>query len=93
MRTAIIVLAGIVLWGVCLGVAGLLRKRNGVGPEAMKVASTLFISIWFVAAGVNLWLGVTRAGYTVEQELPIFLAVFLVPGVIAALVRWKWLQA
>ena len=93
MRTAIIIVAGVVLWGICLGAARLLRQHGSVGPQAMMVATTVFIGIWFVVAGVNLWMGVTRAGYTVEQELPIFLAIFLVPAVIAVLVRWKWLQA
>ena len=93
MRTAMIIVAGIVLWGICLGGARMLRDRGSVGPESMKVATTLFIGIWFVAAGIDRWTGVTWAGFTVEQELPIFLAVFLAPSIIAVLVRWKWLQA
>ena len=57
----------------------------------MSVATTSFVGIWFVAAGVNMWLGVTRAGFSVEQELPVFLVIFLVPAAIAVLVKWKLL--
>ena len=42
--------------------------------------------VWLVVALVNMWVGVTRAAYTVAQELPILLVVFAVPAVIAALV-------
>jgi hypothetical protein len=37
----------------------------------------------------NLWFGVTRAGYTLREELPIFLLIFAIPAVLAVLVRWK----
>ena len=34
---------------------------------------------------MNMWVGVTRAGYTVMQELPILLVNFAVPAAIATL--------
>ena len=42
-----------------------------------------------LAALLNLWIGVSRAGYTVLEELPIFLLIFAVPAAAAAYVWWK----
>jgi hypothetical protein len=50
----------------------------------------IFIGLWLLGAGLNLWIGVTRAGYSVAEEAPIFLAMFGVPAAVAALVIWKW---
>ena len=30
-----------------------------------------FLPLWFIGAGVNMWIGVTRAGYPISAELPI----------------------
>lgn len=95
MRTAIIIIGGFLLWGICLGIAQAYRRFRNSGPNfpgtTMGTATTSFIGLWFVAAGVNMWMGVTRAGYSVEEELPIFLAIFLLPSAVAALVKWKFL--
>ena len=39
----------------------------------------------------NLWVGVARAGYSVGEEMPIFLLIFAVPAAAAVLARWKFL--
>ncbi len=36
-----------------------------------------------------MWVGVAKAGYTVSQELPIFLAIFGVTAMVALAVWWK----
>lgn len=46
-------------------------------------AARLFIPLWLAASLVNMWVGVSRAGYTVLQELPILLVVFGLPAAIA----------
>jgi hypothetical protein len=38
----------------------------------------------------NLWVGVSHAGYSVREELPILLLLFAVPAAVALLVRWKF---
>ncbi len=38
-----------------------------------------------------MYLGVRQAGYSVREELPIFLLIFLVPAAAALLLRWKFL--
>ena len=53
---------------------------------AMVQAARYFILLWFIAAALNMYVGVSRAGYSVAQEFPIFLVVFGVPAGIAWLV-------
>jgi hypothetical protein len=86
MRTALIILMGFVVWGLCLGVG----KSTGA-RGAMGAATAIFCGVWFVVAAVNMWMGVTRAGYSFREELPIFLVIFLLPAVVAAVVKWKFL--
>jgi hypothetical protein len=76
---------GFALLGLCLG-AGWLAG----GPAKMKMAALVFIGLWFVAAAVNMYVGVTRAGYSFMEELPIFLLIFGAPAVVALLLRWRF---
>jgi flavin-binding protein dodecin len=50
-------------------------------------AAIAFVPLWLVAALANMWVGVTRAGYSIASEFPIFLVVFAVPAVVALLLR------
>jgi hypothetical protein len=38
----------------------------------MVVALLVFLPVWFLGAGINMYLGVRRAGYSVADEAPIF---------------------
>ena len=88
MRTVLIVFAGFVLWGACLGIAKLFANSS---PLSMTAATAAFVAIWFVAAASNMWIGVFQAGYSFKEELPIFLLIFLVPAAVAVFVKWKFL--
>jgi len=88
MRTLIFLVGGLVLWGICLGIAKLIASGSA---SAMTVATAVFVAIWFVVAAGNLWLGVSQAGYSFKEELPIFLLIFLVPAAAAVFVKWKFL--
>lgn len=55
----------------------------------MATAARIFIPIWFAAALINMWIGVSRAGYSVAEELPILLVIFAVPAAVALFVWWK----
>lgn len=88
MRTLIFILAGFALLAVCLGVAKLL-SANLAG--ATRYATIAFLALWFVVAAVNMWVGVARAGYSVAEELPIFLLLFGLPAALAIFVKWKFL--
>ena len=84
MRTAMFILGGFALLALCVAVA----RRLG-GGSATGVGIAIFIAAWLVVAAVNMWIGVARAGYTVREELPIFLLIFLLPAAAAIFVRWK----
>ena len=86
MRTVVIIVGGLLLLGVFLLVGRLLGSGT---HQSMVTAVRVFLAVWLVAALVNMWIGVSRAGYSVAEELPIFLAIFLIPGIVAALIWWK----
>jgi hypothetical protein len=75
-----VVSAGIALLAL-FGLLGWLT-RAAVGTTALW-----FIPVWLLCAGINMWIGVTRAGYTLAQEFPIFVVVFAVPATVAALLH------
>ena len=84
MRSAIIIVGGLVILGIAVAVAW----RLG-GPQSALIAAKLFLVGWLVVALLNMWLGVSRAGYSVGEELPIFLLIFAVPAAAAALLWWR----
>lgn len=84
MRTALIMLAGLVLLGFTL--AG---GRYVGGTSAMLIGVKVFVIVWLVLALFNLWMGVSGAGYSLAEELPIFLLVFFIPAGAAAIAWWK----
>ena len=88
MRTSIIILAGFALWGLCLGGARLLLKP---GAATSMAATAVFLVVWLLAAATNMWFGVTQAGYSLREELPIFLLIFLIPSIFALFVKWRFL--
>jgi hypothetical protein len=85
MRSVIIIAGGLAV----LGLFALAAWRFGGGAQAVVTAAKIFIPVWLVAALINMWIGVSRAGYSVAEELPIFLAIFAIPAVAAAFVWWK----
>jgi hypothetical protein len=56
---------------------------------AIAESALVFVALWFVDAGINMWLGTSRAGYSVAEEAPIFLVVFLIPTAVALFVWWR----
>jgi hypothetical protein len=85
MRTAIIIAAGLIVLAACL-YGGRLFGR--AGPQSAVDGARVFIAVWFAVALTNLWLGVA-AGYSVTEELPIFLLIFLLPAAAAAFAWWR----
>jgi hypothetical protein len=85
MRTLVIIGSGLVLLGLCAGAGWLVG-----GAPKLKLAALLFIGLWFVAAAVNMYVGVARAGYSFMEELPIFLLIFAVPAAVAMFLRFKF---
>ena len=86
MRTVFIILAGLIIGTLFLFGGRLL----GRGPETLALGAKIFIPLWFIAAAVNMWIGVARAGYGFMEELPIFLAIFGIPAAAAGFLWWKY---
>jgi hypothetical protein len=87
MRTAIIIICGIVIWAVSLVLANRLGKPGGT---AVADATLAFITFWLLAMATSMWIGAAEAHYTIRQALPIFALSFGIPAAIAALVKWKF---
>ena len=85
MRTAIVIVGGLVSLGL-FALAGWLAG----GPQSTATAAKLFIPFWFAVALINMWVGVSRAGYSVAEELPILLVIFAIPAGAAAFVWWRF---
>lgn len=86
MHMAMVIGGGIVLLGLFLLFG---RLWGGASPD-LALAARLFVPAWAVIALINMWVGVTRAGYSVRDELPILLVVFAVPAALAGLAIWRF---
>ena len=84
MHTVIVIAAGFALLGACLFAGHLLSGAAGLAAGAL-----VFVPLWLLGAGINLYVGVKSAGYTVREEFPIFLVVFAIPAAVALLAWWK----
>ncbi|ACB94729.1 hypothetical protein [Beijerinckia indica] len=85
MHTAIIIGGGIVLLGLFL----LFGKLWGGTDPNYSLAAKAFVPVWFAVSLLNLWVGVTKAGYPLGDELPILAIVFVVPAALAIGVIWR----
>jgi hypothetical protein len=84
MHTLLLIAGGVVL----LGLFTIFGKLWGSDVASIATAARIFIPVWLVVSIVNLWIGVSRAGYTVREEFPIMLVVFAVPAIIAGPMIW-----
>jgi hypothetical protein len=83
MHTITVIGSGLLLLGFLL----LTCAWAGIGVAR---GALVFIPIWLALSVLNLWLGVSRAGYSVMDELPIFLVVFGVPVILALAALWHF---
>jgi hypothetical protein len=87
MHTIRVIAGGLLVLALCLLIG---RWTGGPTPVVgLAEAAKIFIPIWFVAAGINMWIGVSKAGYSVAEEVPTFLVVLAVPVAAALLVWWS----
>lgn len=80
MHTIMVISGGLLL----LALITVLGKFGGI---SIARSALWFIPIWLVGAAINMWVGVSRAGYSVAAEFPIFLFVFAVPAAVALMLR------
>lgn len=86
MRTAQFLASGFLLLAAFFMMARLFSANF---PSATGMATTMFIVLWLLVTGFNMWVGVTRAGYSANEELPVFLLLFVVPAAVAILLGRK----
>ena len=92
-----LLLAAVLVWqlvsGTALGSWWFPRATRRDNPGAYWVAvaiqgAILFVTLWLGISAANLWVGVAKAGYTLKEELPIFL-LFGVPAIVAIFLKWR----
>jgi hypothetical protein len=88
MRTVLFLAVGFLLLAAFL-ILG--RLFSASYPSAKYAATAAFIVFWLLISAFNLWVGVSKAGYTVADELPIFLLIFAVPAAAAVILKWRFL--
>lgn len=86
MHTLMVLVGGFVLLFFCQLVA---RAFVGEGVNPLAKALLVFIPLWLIISVVNMWVGVTQAGNSLLQELPIFILVFGIPATAALLTWWR----
>lgn len=85
MHTLAVIAGGFALLAIFM-----LTARFAAGtPQAFTRAAMIFLPVWLALAGINMWVGVSKAGYSVRQELPVLLVVFAVPAAAALIVVWR----
>ena len=89
MHVAMVIGGGLAL----LGLFVLFGWLWGASAAGMALAAKLFMPAWAAVALLNMWVGVAHAGYTVRQEAPILVLVFLLPAIVAGLVAWQLSRA
>jgi hypothetical protein len=88
MRTFQFLVAGFLLMA---GFLLLGKLFSGQFADSLRLATWAFVVVWLGVVGVNMWAGVAKAGYSVAEELPIFLLIFAVPAALAVLLKWRFL--
>ena len=76
-----------------MGCVSLGRESCRQERSSMTAATAVFVVHLVRAAALNMWIGISHAGYSFQEELPIFLLIFLLPAVVAVFVNWKFLSA
>jgi len=84
MHALIVIGVGLLVLAVCLALGSFVG-----GNAALPTAAMVFIPVWLVGAAANMAIGVKRAGYTVAEELPVFILVFAVPSLVALSLWWR----
>lgn len=69
----------------------MLAKLFSPNYPAARLATIVYVALWLIIAGANMWVGVAKAGYSVAEELPIFLLIFGVPAAAAMFLKWRLL--
>jgi hypothetical protein len=87
VHTLKVIFGGILLLGVCLLLGSWI---GGAAATVVATAIKCFLVLWLVATLVNMWVGVSKAGYSIKDEAPVALLVFAVPAIVAIVICWRF---
>lgn len=82
MRTSLFLASGFLLLA---SFAILSRLFSQHFPSMANWAISAFILLWLAITLANMWVGVSKAGYAVAEELPIFILLFAIPTAVAVI--------
>lgn len=88
-HTIKVIVAGFILLAGCLLIGRLIGSGISNPSTGVSRAALVFIPLWAIAAGINMWAGVAKEGYSVKDEIPFFFLVFIFPAALALLI---WLS-
>jgi hypothetical protein len=86
MHVVMVIGGGIAMLGLFL----LFGRLWGHDTTSLTLAAGLFIPAWLGMSLINLWVGVHHAGYSMREELPILLLVFIVPAAVGGWTLWHF---
>jgi hypothetical protein len=86
MQTLKIIVGGFLLLGEWLHPG---RWIAGAAVTVVATAIKCFLVLWLIVTLVNNWVGVSKAGYSIKDEVPMALLVFPVPAMISILIWWR----
>jgi hypothetical protein len=66
-HTVKIIAAGFALLAVCLLIG---RATTSPASAGMVLGAKVFLPLWLAGAGINMWVGVSRAAAIVERPMP-----------------------
>jgi hypothetical protein len=87
MRTVFVLVSGLLMFGGLFFYSRLFVQHF---PGAVATATYAFVALWFAATAFNMWVGISQAGYSLREELPIMLLLFALPAAVALIVHWKF---
>ncbi len=87
MRTVFILVSGLLMFASLFFYSRLFVQHF---PGAVAWATYAFVALWLVATAFNMWVGISHAGYSLRDELPIMLLLFGLPAAVALVVHWKF---
>jgi hypothetical protein len=86
MHMLMMTVIGLALLAAFWFVGRLLNARAG---RAVINGPRVFLLVWAVVSVYNGYVGVTKAGYSVQAELLVHVVVFGLPAAIAVFLLWK----
>ena len=89
-HTVKVIVAGFVLLAGCLLIGRIIGSTFSNPSVAVSRSALVFVPLWLIGAGINMWVGVAKEGYSVKEEIPFFFVVFLIPAAVALAIWWSY---